>query len=72
LDDLCDTSGTLAVGVSEQLHDGRVHPHFARSCGHYSGGRPLSEAMTFSQRRLVCILTIQIRMLTHLKTGGKR
>jgi hypothetical protein len=48
LDDLCDTSGSLAFGISEQLHDGRIHPYFARSCNHCAGGWSLSEAMTFS------------------------
>jgi hypothetical protein len=51
LDDLCNTFDPLAVGVSEQLHDGRVHPYFARSCSHCAGGWALSETMTFPQRR---------------------
>ncbi len=46
MDDLCGTRDTLAVGVGEQLHDGRVHPYFARRSSHCAGGRPLSEAMT--------------------------
>ncbi len=46
MDDLCDTRDTLAVGVGEQLHDGRVHPYFARRSSHCAGGRPLSEALT--------------------------
>ena len=53
LDYLCDTFGSLGVGVGEQLHDGRVHPHFARSCSHCAGSWPFSEAMIFSQRRKV-------------------
>jgi hypothetical protein len=57
LDDLCNTRHTLAIGVSEQLHDGRVHPHFARPRRHCAGGRPLSEAMTFSKGGLVYILS---------------
>jgi hypothetical protein len=59
LDDLCNTRHTLAIGVSEQLHDGRVHPYFARPRRHCAGGRPLSEAMTFSKGGLVYILTLQ-------------
>ena len=59
MDDLCDTSGSLVVGISAQLHDGRIHPHFARYCNHCSSGWSLSEAMTFSQRRLGYILTLQ-------------
>ncbi len=46
MDDLCDTRDTLAVGASEQLHDGRIHPYFARRSSHCAGGRPLSEAIT--------------------------
>lgn len=46
MDDLCDPRDTLAVGVSEQLHDGWVHPYFACRRSHCAGGRPLSEAMT--------------------------
>jgi len=46
LDDLCCTRDTVAVGVSEQLHDGRIHPYFARRSGHCAGSGLLSEAMT--------------------------
>jgi hypothetical protein len=46
LDDLCDTRDTLAVGVGNQLHDGRVHPYFARRSGYCAGAGPFSEAMT--------------------------
>ena len=59
MDDLCDPRDTLAVGVSEQLHDGRIHPYFAHPRSHCAGGRFLSEAIPFSQRRLVDILTLQ-------------
>ena len=59
MDDLCNTVDTLGVGVSEQLHDGRVHPYFARRCSNCAGVRPRSEAITFSQRRLVYILKLQ-------------
>jgi hypothetical protein len=50
LDDLCDTRDTLAVGVGKQLHDGRVHPYFARRSSHCAGGRPLSETITLFTR----------------------
>ena len=30
MDDLCDTRDTLAVGIGERLHDGRIHSYFAR------------------------------------------
>ena len=56
MDDLCDTLDTLGVGVSEQLHDGRVHPYFARPRSHCAGVRPISEAITFFGRMLVYIL----------------
>ena len=59
MDDLCDTRDTLAVGVGKQLHDGRVHPYFARRRSHCACVRPRSEAITFSQRRLVYILKLQ-------------
>ena len=32
LDDLCDTHDTLAVRVSEQLHDGWVYSHPVGDC----------------------------------------
>jgi hypothetical protein len=56
LDDLCDTRDTMAAGVSEQLHDGRVHPYFAGRRGHCARVRPFSEAITFFGRRLVYLL----------------
>jgi hypothetical protein len=46
LDDLCDTGDTLAVGVGNQLHGGRVNPYFARCRSHCAGVRPLSERIT--------------------------
>lgn len=46
LDDLCSTRDTVGVGIGEQLHDGRIHPYFARRSSHCAGGRPLSETMT--------------------------
>jgi len=46
LDDLCSARDTVAVGASEQLHDGRIHPYFARRSSHCAGTGPLSEAMT--------------------------
>jgi hypothetical protein len=46
LDDLCDTRDTLGVGFGNQLHDGRVHPYFARRSSHCAGAGSLSEAMT--------------------------
>ena len=46
LDDLCDSCDTLASGIGKQLHDGRVHPYFARRSSHCAGVRPLSEAIT--------------------------
>jgi hypothetical protein len=36
LDDLCDTSGTLDVGVGERSHDWRIHSYivgYRNSCG---------------------------------------
>jgi hypothetical protein len=36
LDDFCDTSDTLAIGISERLYDWRIHSYFACSrnrCG---------------------------------------
>ena len=41
LDDLCNTRDTLGVRVGKQLHDGWVHPYFARPSSHCAGGRPL-------------------------------
>jgi len=32
LDDFCSTHDTLAVGVSERLHDWRIHPRPAGNC----------------------------------------
>ncbi len=34
MDNRCDTVDSVAAGVGEQLHDGRVHPYFAcdRNC----------------------------------------
>ncbi len=29
MDDRCGTVNSVAVGVGEQLHDGRIHPYFA-------------------------------------------
>jgi hypothetical protein len=46
LDDLCDTRDIVAFGFSEQLHDGRIHPYFARRSSHCAGTGPHSEAMT--------------------------
>ena len=46
MDDLCSTRDPVAVGVCEQLHDGRIHPYFARRSSHCAGTGPLSEAMT--------------------------
>jgi hypothetical protein len=59
LDDLCNTVDPLGVGVSEQLHDGRVHPYFARRRSNCAGVRPRSEAITLSRRSLVYILKLQ-------------
>jgi len=56
LDHLCDTRDTMAAGVSEQLHDGRVHSYFAGRRSHCARVRPFSEAITFFGRRLVYIL----------------
>ncbi len=50
MDDLWDTCDTLDVGAGEQLHDGRVHPYFARRSSHCAGGRPLSETITLFTR----------------------
>ena len=36
MDDLCDTSDTLAIGIGERLYDWRIHSYFACSgncCG---------------------------------------
>jgi hypothetical protein len=36
LDDLCDTSDTLAIGIDKRLYDWRIHSYFACSrnrCG---------------------------------------
>ena len=57
LDDLCDTRDTLAVGVGEQLHDGWIHPYFARRSSHCAGSRSLSEAMTAANtfQVLICL-----------------
>jgi hypothetical protein len=36
LDDLCDTSDTLAIGIGKRLYDWRIHSYFACSrnrCG---------------------------------------
>lgn len=46
MDDLRDTRDTLAIGVSNQLHGGRVNPYFARCRSHCVGIRTLSETMT--------------------------
>ena len=46
LDNLCSTCDPMAVGVSDQLHYGRIHPYFARHSSYCSGTGPLSEAMT--------------------------
>lgn len=51
--------GNRAAGVSKQLHDGRVHPYFAVRRSHCADGTPLSEALTFSQERLVYTVTTQ-------------
>ena len=31
VDNSCNTAGSVAAGVGEQLHHGRVHPYFARA-----------------------------------------
>jgi hypothetical protein len=46
LDNLCSTLDPVALGISDELHDGRIHPYFARRSSHYAGSGPLSEAMT--------------------------
>ena len=46
MDDLCDPPDTVAFGVGKQLHDGRIHPYFARRSSHCAGVRPLSERVT--------------------------
>ena len=46
MDDLCDPPDTVAVGVGKQLHDGRIHPYFARRSSHCASVRPLSERVT--------------------------
>jgi hypothetical protein len=55
LDDLCSTRDPVAVGVCEQLHDGRIHPYFARRSSHCAGTGPLSEAMTTANNLQVVI-----------------
>ena len=56
LDDLCSTRDTVAVGVSEQLHDGRIHPYLARRSSYRAGTGPHSEAMTAANdlKVLIC------------------
>ena len=44
LDDLCSTRDTMASGISEQLHDGWIHPYFAGHRNHRAGSRPHSGA----------------------------
>ena len=46
LDDLCSTCSTVAVGVSDQLHDGRIHSYSARRSNHCVGTGAHSETMT--------------------------
>ena len=43
MDNFCNTGNTVAAGIGEQLHDGRVHPYPAgdrryRSAGQYHSG----------------------------------
>jgi hypothetical protein len=32
MDDCCNTDSSVAAGVGDQLHDGRVHSHRAGDC----------------------------------------
>ena len=46
MDDCSNTADSVAAGVGKQLHDGRVHPYFARRSSHCAGAGPHSEAIT--------------------------
>lgn len=56
LDNLCSPIDPVALGVSDQLHDGWIHPYFAHHSSHCAGTWPLSEAMTAEDylRVLIC------------------
>jgi len=46
VDNRCNTAGSVAAGVGEQLHHGRVHSYFARVSSHRADSRLISETMT--------------------------
>ena len=46
VDNSCNTAGSVAAGVGEQLHHGRVHPYFACVSSHRADSRLISETMT--------------------------
>ena len=46
VDNSCNTAGSVAAGVGEQLHHGWVHPYFAHFSSHRADSRLISETMT--------------------------
>jgi hypothetical protein len=50
VDNRSNTAGSVAAGVGEQLHHGRVHPYFARVSSHRADSRLISETMTLCTR----------------------
>ena len=42
MDDRCDTDNSVAAGVSEQSHDGRVCSHPAGNCHYHGAGQHYS------------------------------
>ena len=44
VDYCCSADNFVASGISEQLHDGRIHPYFAGHRNHRAGSRPHSGA----------------------------
>ena len=50
VDNRSNTAGSVAAGVGEQLHHGRVHPYFAHFSSHRADSRLISETMTLCTR----------------------
>lgn len=47
VDDRCGTVNSVAAGVGEQLHDGRVHPYFAGDRNRCGAGQDHPGTKTF-------------------------
>ena len=61
MDNCCNTDSSVAAGVDNQLHDGRVHPHHTGDCHHRFDSRLHPGATRVVKQNLLVRLQLKKR-----------